>query len=199
MILPYLATALLILVTAYSATVSFRRTPEAAASSWIFPGGINRHAGVAVTLFTFASAISLLGAIGVTAWITLGARKSTQRSLEFLIPEGYKGWVRVEFGIPNEPKLSLEGKRTVLKIPPSGVLKTSSSEQYGWAKDSYSYYSSAGERPLPDSGHGSLIWGKMNGAESGSSGKREYEEFFVGTEEQYEDQAKGEHEKNTPR
>jgi hypothetical protein len=38
----------------------------------------------------------------------------------------------------------------------------------------------------------------MNGAESGSSGKREYEEFFVGTEQQYKDQAKGEDKRKGP-
>jgi hypothetical protein len=35
-----------------------------------------------------------------------------------------------------------------------------------------------------------LIWGKLNGERSDSSGKRQYEEFFVGTGEQYRDQMK---------
>jgi hypothetical protein len=192
MILPYLATALLILVTAYAATVSFRRRVEGAPPGVIFPNGARRSARILVGLSTFALAVGLI------AWSTIGGRNPTRGSLRFLIPEGYWGWVRVEFEVPNEPLLPQERGQTVLKIPPSGVLKTSSPEQYGWAKDSYSYYSGAGERPLPDSGHGSVIWGKMNGAESGSSGKREYEEFFVGTEQQYKDQAKGEDKKKGP-
>jgi hypothetical protein len=40
----------------------------------------------------------------------------------------------------------------------------------------------------------------MNGAESGSSGFEgiRYDELFVGSEEQYENQAKGENQKNNP-
>lgn len=36
-----------------------------------------------------------------------------------------------------------------------------------------------------------LVWGKINGEASGSSGKRKYEEFFVGTQQQFEDQVEG--------
>jgi len=190
MILPYLATALLILVTVYSATVSFRQRVEGATPNWIFPDGAGRSVRILVGLFTL-----VLG-IGLVAWISLSARNSTQRSLRFLIPESYTGWVRVEFEIAGESPVPVEGGQTVLKIPPSGVLRTSSPEQYGWAEDDYFYYSSAGVRRLPNSGHGSLIWGKINGAESGPSGKRKYEEFFVGTEQQYRDQAKGGDKKN---
>jgi hypothetical protein len=46
-------------------------------------------------------------------------------------------------------------------------------------------------RPIPDSGAGRLIWGKINGEASSSSGKRKYEEFFVGTQQQFKDQVEG--------
>ena len=46
-----------------------------------------------------------------------------------------------------------------------------------------------GSRRLPDSGPGRLVWGKINGEESGPGGKRKYEEFFVGTEQQFKDPA----------
>jgi hypothetical protein len=199
MILPYLAIALLILVTVYSATVSFRQRPDATTHSWIFPNGVNRSAGGAVRLFAFASAISLLAGIGVAARITRGARNSNQRSLRFLIPENYKGWIRIEFEVPGEPPLPVEGYQIVARIPPSGLLKTSSPEQFGWARDSYLYYSPARDlRQLPNSGHGSLIWGKMNGAKSGSSGQGKYEEFFVGTEQEYKNQLKGDDSRSGP-
>jgi hypothetical protein len=47
-------------------------------------------------------------------------------------------------------------------------------------------------RPLPDSGPAELIWGKINGEESAASGKSKYEEFFVGTTQQFRDQVKEE-------
>jgi hypothetical protein len=185
MILPYLAAVLLALATAYSAIMSFRQKPQGAAPSLISPDGAKRPARILVGLAT------LIVVIGLGAWFSINTRSSTQRSLRFLIPEGYSGWVRVEFEIPGAPPLPQDAGRTVVKIPSSGSLKTSSPEQYGWAKDSYAFYSSAGERPIPDSGAGRLIWGKINGEASGSSGRRKYEEFFVGTQQQFKDQVAG--------
>jgi hypothetical protein len=184
MILPYLAIALLLLVTAYSFVVSFRQKPEAAAPSWSFPDRTSRPVRISI------SPATLVLMIGLVAWFTMSPRDTASRSLRFFIPEGYSGWVRVEFEISGAPPLLSEAGQTVLKIPASGVLRTSSPEQYGWAKDYYYFYSSTGSRPFPDSGPGRLIWGKINGEASGSSGKRTYEEFFVGTSQQYQVQRK---------
>jgi hypothetical protein len=107
-----------------------------------------------------------------------------------LIPEGYTGWVRIEFEVQGAPPLPVEAGQNVLRIPPDGLLRTSSPEQYGWARDTYYFYSSAGLRQLPDSGPQSLIWGKINGEASGTSGREKYEEFFVGTNQQFKEQAK---------
>jgi hypothetical protein len=188
MILPYLATGLLILVTAYSAFVSFRQPRNASAATWIFPGGTKRSARIAVGVCTLALFL------GVAGWLTIGARHSSRHQSRFLIPEGYVGWVRVEFQINDAPPLSIEGQESLFRFPPSGLLKTSSSEEYGWAKDHYFYYSETGTRILSDTGPASqrLIWGKINGEESGSQGKRKYEEFFVGTEQQFRDQTRRE-------
>jgi hypothetical protein len=182
MILPYLATALLILVTAYSALVTLRKKPEGAASGWLFPHGASRSARIVVCVATLALVIGL-------SWWNLSPRTPRQRSLRFLIPENYSGWVRVEFEIPGESALPVDAGQTVLKIPSDGLLRTSSPEQYGWAQDAYYSYSRAGVRPLPDSGPGRLIWGKINGEASGPSGIRKYEEFFVGTEQQFQEHA----------
>ncbi len=188
MILPYLAAILLALATVYSAIVSFRQKPEEerAGPSWLFPDRTNRPARI------FFGIAMLILVIGSGVWFGTNGRNSSPRSFRFLIPEGYRGWVRVEFEIPGMPPLPTEAGLTVIKIPPSGILKTSSPEQYGWARDTYVFYSNvhsnAGEQPLPDLGPARLVWGKINGEESSSSGERKYEEFFVGTEQQYKDQ-----------
>ena len=181
MILPYLAIALLTLATVYSAIVSFRQT-EGAAPSWIFPTAASQPTRVIV------GSLGLALLISVGLWLGLGARNNSLRSLRFLIPEGYTGWVRVEFEAQGAPPLPMEGGHYVLKIPPDGVFRTSSAEQYGWAKDHYYYYSAQGERVIPASGPDELIWGRINGEESGVRGKRKYEEFFVGTAEQFNNQ-----------
>ena len=187
MILPYLATALLALVTAYSAFVSFRQQRDGSTATWIFPNGTRRSAQIAVGI------CSLALFLGVTGWLTIDARHSIRHSSRFLIPEGYVGWVRVEFQIKDAPPLPVEGGEYLFKFPPSGLLRTSSSEEYGWAKDHYFYYSEKGARILPDTppGGGGLIWGQINAEESGPLGKKKYEEFFVGTEQQFGEQTRG--------
>ncbi len=181
MILPYAAIALLVVATVYSAVVSFRQT-EAGKRTWIFPETTNRSARIVVGVFT------LLLLTGLALWLNVSVRNSTRHSSRFLIPEGYTGWIQVEFEVQGAPPLPMEDGGYVLKIPADGILRTSSREQYGWAKDHYYYESAGGVRPLPDSGPEGLIWGKINGEESGASGKRKYEEFFVGTAQQFRDQ-----------
>jgi hypothetical protein len=179
--LPYLAIALLMFATAYSAIVSFRRH-GGGERSWIFPESASR----AVRIFVGAMTLALF-----TAFALWGTGNSTHRSSRFLIPEGYTGWIRIEFEVQGAPRLPIEGGQYVLKIPSDGVLRTSSAEQYGWAKDRYYYYSAQGVRALPGPGRPEgLIWGKINGEESGSSGSRQYEEFFVGAAQQFRDQVK---------
>jgi hypothetical protein len=186
MILPYVATTLLVLVTAYSAVVSFRPTPTGDASTWLFPKTTSRSLQIVVGLCT----VALFAALG--AWPAFGTHNYGRRSARFLIPEGYVGWVRVEFQSGDAPPVPVENGEYIFQIPSSGLLKTSSSEQYGWAKDRYFYNSKNGVRRLPDSGREqSLIWGKLNGQESTSRGSRTYEEFFVGTEQQFKEQIKG--------
>ena len=119
---------------------------------------------------------------------TTTSPRGAPRSWRFRIPEGYTGWVHVEFEIPGAPALPAEDGQIVLKIPPSGTLKTSSPEQYGWARTTIFTTSIIvllySQIPVPEK----LIWGKLNGQASGTSGKRAYEEFFVGTEQQFRSQ-----------
>jgi hypothetical protein len=184
MILPYLAIAFLLFATVYSAVVSFRQ-PVNHKQRWIFPDAASRPTRI------FVSALTVVLLISFVWWLRIGAQNSTHRSSRFLIPEGYTGWVRIEFEVQDAPPLPMEGAQYVLKIPSGGVLRTSSAEQYGWATDHYYYYSAQGVHALPDSGPAELIWGKINGEESATAGKRKYEEFFVGTTQQFRDQGEG--------
>ncbi len=187
MIVAYLAIALLILVTAYSAVVSFRQRPEGVSTSWLFPEAPKKPARIIIGFAT------LVLVIGVGAWIKLNVAStytpnSTPRAFHFLIPEGYTGWVRVEFEIPGAPPLPTQSGHTVVKIPPSGTLKTSSSEQNGPANDDYASYSNDAVRMLPDSGPEKRVWGKITGELQGPTGKKKYEEFFIGTQQQFKGQ-----------
>jgi hypothetical protein len=184
MTLPYFAIVFLALVTLYSGFVSFREQKNAPAKNWILPKAPSGPARIIIGI----SSVVILTAVAI--WMGLGARHSSVRSWRFLVPEGYTGWVRIEFEIQNAPSLPNEGGQFTVKIPAGGVLRTSSSEQYGPANDQYFYYSAQEMRPLPVTGNGALIWGKINGEAQGASGKRKFEEFFVGTEQQFKSQLK---------
>ena len=184
MTLPYFAIVFLALVTLYSGFVSFREQKDTQAKNWILPKAPRAPARIIVGI----SSLIILTALAI--WMGLGAMQSSVRSWRFLIPEGYTGWVRIEFEIQNAPALPNEGGHFVVKIPAGVVLRTSSPEQYGPANDEYFYYSAQETRPLPVTGSGALIWGKINGEAVDASGKRKFEEFFVGTEQQFKDQIK---------
>jgi hypothetical protein len=181
MLLPNLALAFLAVATAYSAIAAFRQT-EGVAPNWIFPTGARRPAQIIVGFLLLALLIAL------PFRLARDSRPVGVRSSRFLIPENYTGWVRIEFEVQGASPLPTEGDEYVITIPADGVLRTSSPEQYGWTHDHYYYYSGQTMRSLPDSGEGALIWGKLNGEASGKSGNRKYEEFFVGTAEQFKNQ-----------
>lgn len=70
--------------------------------------------------------------------------------LDVLIPVGFTGWVRVEYGVASAPAYGTEGGHHVLKIPASGFVRTSSSFEPGYAADSYYYVSPDGSRTKLD-------------------------------------------------
>ena len=103
----------------------------------------------------------------------------------YLIPDGYVGWVRIDFNVKDAPALPTEDGFYLLKIPPNGHLRTSTQEEYGSATDEYFYYSGSDRKPLESSGWGGggMIWGRSNGSVHGSV--ETHERLFVGTEEQF--------------
>ena len=121
----------------------------------------------------------LLGALVALA-VCLPACLSNRHPDRYLIPEGYVGWVRVDFGISEAPPVALSGGKRIFRFPADGRLRTSSLFEEGWAKDEYAYYSTRGNRAIAITGwgEGGMIWGSFNGG-------RSYLFFFVGSEEQY--------------
>ncbi len=182
-VLPYLAVISLALATGYAAVVSFRKKPVAETSTWLFPQTSGRFTRRAVLIGTVALAV------GLGIWFRVSEKKSIRGSARFVLPAGYVGWVRVEFGVSGAPPVPVEDGQYVFRIPRSGLLKTSSPEQYGWGKDRYYYDTGRGYSSLPTGQRQDcLIWGLINGEEGGTSGKQPYQEFFVGTRQQFSEQ-----------
>lgn len=106
----------------------------------------------------------------------------------YLFPEGYVGWVRVDFNIEGAPELPIENGRQIYQFTPSGHLRTSSKLEYSRGREvQYFYYSNDSRRPLreTDHGKGGMIWfGGSNPLEENP--KESYQYIFVGPEEVYE-------------
>ena len=91
---------------------------------------------IAALLFSFFVASSSSSAQTQQPWL-----------YSFLIPEGYVGWIRVDFEVPDTPPLPAEGDFYVLKFSDTGRLQTSSRDiTEGWLdRAQFLYYST--ERP----------------------------------------------------
>ena len=112
-------------------------------------------------------------------------QEERRRPTRYLIPDGYVGWVRIDYKVKEAPALPVEDGFYVVKFPSDGHLRTSSQIEYGWAQDEY-YYVSGSDRKLlklTGWGKGGMIWGGFNGSQQGID--ETYEGVFIGTEEQF--------------
>ncbi|TYR81659.1 hypothetical protein FZC66_07450 [Priestia megaterium] len=116
--------------------------------------------------------------------IIIGCSNSneTARPSLYLIPEGYKGWVMVEYDKDNGEPTKTEGKYTVFNINENGVSKTKTLLTHeGWATNKYYYVTKNGERKALKPGE--MIHGATEGTENNHY---TVEFFFVGTSEEFD-------------
>jgi len=103
---------------------------------------------------------------------------------KFLIPEGYVGWLRVEYDVECFPPIPVEDGVRILRFAGANVLETSSPMPEDAAERQYFYCAADGsERNLAAdyrNGNG-MIWQETLGSRGG---KMRMFIFFVGTEEQ---------------
>lgn len=112
--------------------------------------------------------------------------KKARTPCVYEIPEGFTGWVLIEYGRTNCLPLVKRDGKLVFQICGDGRCCTSSALEFGWAKDGYFYVgTSRTEIPSTMSGGGGLIWGGGTGSVQTGSVERAYMTFYVGTEEQF--------------
>ena len=118
-----------------------------------------------------------------------GSQERRRRPSRYLIPEGYIGWVKLNFRVNEAPALPMEGDHYLFKFPSTGVLETSSDIEYGSALNHYFYYCGDTRRKLTLTtwDGGGMIWGGYTGWSGNNFAERTdvREGFFVGTEEQF--------------
>lgn len=67
----------------------------------------------------------------------------------WLFPEGYAGWVRVDFEVPGAPPLPDEDGYRVLRVPDTGVIETCDPLITSPATEREFYESDGKRRPAP--------------------------------------------------
>lgn len=123
--------------------------------------------------------------IFVFGLLCTAASHASEATYRFLIPEGYLGYVQIRFNVKDTPPLPSEGDFRLVKVPPGGVLGTSSSmietTKFPFQRREFFFYSPAGARkPMPPPSCG-------GGFTRQKTGSREIDMiFFVGTCSEYE-------------
>lgn len=122
------------------------------------------------------------------------AHDATLHPSKFLVPEGYIGWLLLEYNVKDAELSPIEVGVKVFKFPPNGQLSTSSPGPERGADDEFFYYSADSSlRQIPGdyvNGKG-MIWGIHEGTKNGALSQFG---FFVGSEEQYKKhQSQGTH------
>ena len=89
----------------------------------------------------------------------------------YYLPEKYAGWICISYNVEEAPPLVVEDGFLVHKIPPDGILKTSSDPRLSPKIDEYFYYTEKGIRPAKELKHG-------GGYSIQKKGQREFNFYF---------------------
>src|SRR4051812_49346695 len=140
----------------------------------------------------YKSALHLLLVLLLTSAVlaSAGCRSQIHPS-RYLLPEGYVGWVRIDFKMIDAPSTPVEDGYPLYKIPQSGILQTSSDFEFGEGPpDEYYYYSGDSRRELKDELKDGVWTRGMIQRSWTSGGEKPIEYFFVGTKEDFEKYAR---------
>lgn len=107
----------------------------------------------------------------------------------FLVPDGYVGWLEVQYGVKDTPKLIVKGGYRIYPFPRTGFIKTSSSQLYGLSKDKICYLTPKGQKELfrGSANTGAMVWGDRYAGGNGGSGAYTAAQYvFIGSAKQFQ-------------
>jgi len=127
---------------------------------------------------------AILSAAGCGVW---------KKSELVLIPDGYIGWIRIEYGVPGAPKLQEKDGAYEIHIPQTGRFETSTPMSSGLANDKYFYVLADGnnERQLGMASDANSSDGMVRARhyfgtlKAGGQRERNLRVFFIGTLSDY--------------
>lgn len=124
--------------------------------------------------------------IALLATFNLMSACSWRRGFVYEIPEDFRGWVRIDFRVPECPEL-----RKVVSISAAGTACTSSSPEQGWAVDEF-YLVGKTRTRVYEGTHSreGLVWGRtVEKWSAPGQGERTYMLFFLGSRKDFEQAA----------
>jgi hypothetical protein len=96
----------------------------------LFASGRRRFLSLGTCILTGLWWFTLL----MQAAISMGA-STVRHPITYSIPDGYIGWVSVEYNVPAMPTLPLKNGSLQVRFPATGLVQTTSSIENGWAND----------------------------------------------------------------
>ena len=131
--------------------------------------------------------LSIVFATSIAMVASAACHDNQRRANRYVIPDGYVGWVRINYKIKGASVLPIEDGYYLFSFPESGLINTSSEGEEGFASDEYYYNSRDGRKRIPSTDKDLMIWGHVSFGSKTLRGQEptRYEEFFVGTEEQF--------------
>ena len=152
-------------------------------------------------LFKFAETAALVIILQIAS-ISIYAQ-TRPLPYRFLIPEGYVGWIRVDFNVPDAPQLPVEDGFYIFKFPETGRLQTSSGDVVESRRNEFLYYSAEGSYRLKVVGpiEKRMVHGEFSGPGQGHIAPvpNHYRYIFIGPTDVFDryqasDQRLGPHE-----
>jgi hypothetical protein len=151
------------------------------------------HAVIQVTQASESWRIVMSGGVLLSVFLLLGtwiwSALPHGRTVEiWLLPEGYVGWVRLDYSIPGAPALPKEKGRYVVRINQSGRLQTSTANRPPLDDNEYMSVGPHGTRRLADTiDPNNLEYAVRSVSSFGEHGKPPVAECaFVGTDSDFE-------------
>lgn len=124
--------------------------------------------------------ILLFGVLVFAAFVVYSLTDQ-RHPIDFEIPQGYVGWIRVKSNILGAAPLPMKSGHYIAHIPANGLLKTSTIEEEGGAADRFYYVNQAQQR-MPIDGFRTNV-----NLIQGDRGRTNERYMFIGTKQQFGD------------
>jgi hypothetical protein len=144
-----------------------------------------------------ALAAAVVGVFAVVLVALVACHREPKHAVPavYELPEGFTGWVTVEYAAPEAAALPEDHGARRIRVPAAGKLRTSSPQELGIVDNRFYFVDGAGRRtPIaePEAAHGAapdeaskrhdhpVVLGFATGDAADATGHRVFERFYIG-------------------